>query len=67
MAPPNTGMMGRQRDFGMQGGPGKGSKTRVSDNKKFHENYDAIDWGKPKPKPKKENGNSDTSSTTTGT
>lgn len=43
-------MMGNQREFGLHGGPGKGSKTRVKDTKKFNENYDAINWG---PKKKK--------------
>lgn len=48
-----TGMMGNQRDFGMRGGPGKGSKSRITDTKKFNENFDNINWGG-KPKKKKQ-------------
>jgi hypothetical protein len=40
----NTGMMGNQREFGLHGSPGKGSKERTSNRKKYHDNYDAIDW-----------------------
>jgi hypothetical protein len=36
--------MGNGREFGLHGGPGKGSKTRVSDQKKFSENFDEINW-----------------------
>jgi hypothetical protein len=33
-----------------QTGAGKGSKRRPSNEKKFGENYDDIDWGRGRPK-----------------
>jgi hypothetical protein len=36
--------MGSGREFGLHGGPGKGDNSRVSDLRRFKENYDGIDW-----------------------
>lgn len=41
--------MGRSRDFGIPGGPGKGDKSRVTNQSAYAQNFDEINWG-PKPK-----------------
>lgn len=40
-----SGAKGNSRNFGLHGAPGKGSKDRTSDRKKFVENFDEIEWG----------------------
>jgi hypothetical protein len=40
-----SGIKGNSRNFGLHGAPGKGSKDRTSDRKRFNENFDAIKWG----------------------
>jgi len=40
-----TGAKGNARNFGLHGGgPGKGSKDRTTDRKKFNANFDEIAW-----------------------
>jgi len=39
-----SGAKGNSRNFGLHGAPGKGSKDRTSDRKRFNENFDAIKW-----------------------
>lgn len=40
--------MGRSRDFGIPTGPGKGDKSRVTDQTAYAQNFDEIDWGRPR-------------------
>lgn len=39
-----TGAKGNGRNFGLKGGPGKGSADRTSNRKAFNKNFEGIDW-----------------------
>lgn len=42
--------LGKSRDFGIPGANGKGSKSRVTDQSAYAQNFDEIDWGRGKDK-----------------
>lgn len=46
--------MGRSRDFGIPTGPGKGDKSRVTDQMAYAQNFDEINWGPALPTPSPE-------------
>lgn len=48
MSKPNSAM-GRSRDFGIPGAPGKGDKSRVTNQSDYAQNFDEINWGRKKP------------------
>ena len=50
--PGSAGAGRNTRDLGLHGGNGKGDADRTTDNKKFQDNFDEIDWGRDKKKKK---------------
>lgn len=49
MSKPSSGPT--DRNFGLDHINGKGDKTRVTNVKAYHENFDCIDWSPKSPKP----------------